>query len=179
MSLVILNHILGGSASSRLFSDLREKRHLAYNVNSRFNYKDDQGFLTLQIKTTTNNMETGENTFDNIEKSIKGFNENITRLKEEKVSEQELQNAKKAIKADIMSIENNLDRNIALKDAKDTKYGIDYLNEQLEVLDEITPNDIISVANKVFSTNPVYSLSGTVSALAANKDFLKSLKGSQ
>ncbi len=34
----LLNDILGGSSSSRLFSDLREQRHLAYSVSSGVSY---------------------------------------------------------------------------------------------------------------------------------------------
>ena len=51
--------------------------------------------MSLFIGTTTENQETGEQTFDNIKKSIDGFNENINRIMTEPVSAEELDAAKK------------------------------------------------------------------------------------
>lgn len=176
LCLQILSHILGGSSSSRLFSDLREQRHLAYFVNSSYSNIDDIGVMTLKIETTTNNLETGEKSYDNIKKSIDGFNENISKLRTEKVSDEELQTAKKALKSYILgNLEMNRDQTIHLASSISTPYGINYINQQFEIIDSLTADDILNTAKYVFKQNPVYSISGTKDALEANKEFLNSL----
>lgn len=172
----LLNDILGGSSSSRLFSDLREQRHLAYSVSSDISYTDDIGLLTLEIGTTTENVETGEKTFDNIQKSIEGFNENIQRLTTEKVSVEELESVKKAMKSSLLTfLETNYGKTIDILSSNTTPYGIDYINKQFEVIDSITPDDIYNTARYIFKSKPVYSLTATQASLDANKEFLEAL----
>ena len=176
MSFTLLNMILGGGPSSRLFNDLREKRHLCYGVFSNYSKSFDTGLMTLQIGTTTNNSETGENTFDNIQKSIEGFNENIEKLKTEKVSQAELDYAKKKLKTEILSnLEMNADKNSIINSASKTPYNLNIINERLNIIDSITTDDIYNCANYIFSNKPVYSISGTKEAINANKEFLNLL----
>ncbi len=176
----LLNDILGGSSSSRLFSDLREQRHLAYSVSSGVSYTDDIGLLTLKIGTTTENVETGEKTFDNIQKSIEGFNENIQKLTSEKVSVEELESVKKAMKSSLLTfLETNYGKTIDIMASNNTPYGIDYINKQFEIIDSITPDDIYNTARYIFKENPVYSLTATQASLDANKEFLDSLTKQQ
>ncbi len=172
----LLNDILGGSSSSRLFSDLRETRHLAYSVSSKVSYTDDIGVLSLRIGTTTENIETGEKTFENIKKSIDGFNENIQKLTTEKVSEAELTSVKKAMKSSILTfLETNWGKTVDITASNNSPYGFDYLNKQLEIIDSITPDDILNTARYIFKSKPVYSLTATQASLDANKEFLDSL----
>lgn len=177
LCLQILTNILGGSPSSRLFSDLREKRHLAYAVSSRYSTIDDIGSMTLSIETTTNNLETGTKSYDNIQKSLEGFKENIEKIKTEKVTENELETAKKSLKTAILSeLEMTSDQTIRLSKDILTPYGINYINQQFEMIDSITADDILNTAKNVFKDKPVYSIAATKDALEANKEFLNSLK---
>lgn len=176
VSIALLNMILGGSSSSRLFGDLRETRHLAYFVSSSNNTLDDMGIFKLQIGTTTENQETGEKTFDNVKKSIEGFNENIEKIKTEKVSEEELAAAKKRLKASILeSLETNSSKNSLIYSATETPYGIDYANKYYKMIDEISAEDIYNTANYIFKSKPIYSLTATKDTLDANKEYLESL----
>lgn len=172
----LLNEILGGSPSSRLFGDLREQRHLAYSVSSNCDFNDDMGVLTLSIGTTTENKETGLNTYENIQKSIEGFNENIYKLKTEKVSQEELENAKKVLKTNLLNtIESSYGQTSDLFFSLNTPYGLDYINKQIELIDQITPDDIYNTANHIFKEKPVYSITATKASLDANKEYLDSL----
>jgi predicted Zn-dependent peptidase len=178
IAIELLANILGGSTSSRLFSDLREKRHLAYMVHasSDISPNEDEGLMLLRIKTTTENKETGEKTFDNLRKSIDGFNENIEKLKNEKISEEELNNAKKAMKSEMLSFtETSFGKFCELCESMSSLYGKNYKNEQFKMIDEITVDDIQNAANYVFSTKPVYSMTATQETLDANKEYLDSL----
>lgn len=172
----LMNEILGGSASSRLFADLRETRHLAYSVSSNCSFNDDVGVLTLSIGTTTENFETGEKTFDNVKKSIDGFNENIQKIMTEKVTQEELDSAKKAMKSSLLNIlETNFGKTMDILRSNGTPYGMEYLNKQFELIDQITPEDILNTAKYIFSSKPVYSLTATQATLDANKEYLDSL----
>ncbi len=174
----LLNEILGGSPSSRLFMDLRENKHLAYAVSSNYSTLGDMGVYTLEIGTTTENHETGEKTFDNVQKAIEGFNDNIKKITSEKVSEAELNAAKKRLKSQIYTaLETNNGKNRIISHSKDTFYGIEYLNKCLENIDSITADDIYNTANNIFNSKPIYSLTGTKATIEANKDFLSNLAG--
>ena len=174
--LSLLNQILGGSPSSRLFSDLREQRHLAYSVSSNYDFIGDTGIMTLTIGTTTENHETGEKTFDNVKKSIEGFNENIKKISTEPVSNEELDAAKKAIKTSMLSaLEKNSTKTSILEMNAKTPYDVNLINQKLELIDQITPEDLLRAAKYIFSSKPVYSIAATQATLDANKDFLNSL----
>ncbi len=172
----LLNEIFGNSSSSRLFSDLRETRHLAYSVYSNVDYTGDMGVITMSIGTTTENVETGEKTFDNIKKSIDGFNDNVIKITTEKVSVEELESAKKNLKSMLLSsLETSSGKNSILTLSNSTPYGIDYINKVLEVIDTITPDDIYNTARNVFAGNPIYSITATKASIEANQEFLDTL----
>lgn len=175
--LEILNIIFGGGQSSRLFNDLREKRHLAYAVHSSYNTDGNMGGFALSIKTTTNNTETGEKTLDNIKKSIDGFNENIQKITTEKVTPEELETAKKAMKSQILTaLEMNAGQNAIIGASVNDPYGVSYINQQFAMIDSITADDILNTARNIFAGNPIYSISGTKESLEANKEFFESLQ---
>ncbi len=173
----LLNTILGGNPSSRLFMDLREKEKLAYRVKSGYTTFDDIGVLNLKIGTTTENKETGEQSFDNLQKSILGFNRHVQKMRTEKVSEEELNNAKLALKNEILNVNHNsADRNIGLLQGANSPYGAFRDNQILEEIDKITVDDIYNAANYIFSGKPTYSIVATENTLNANKEFLNKLE---
>lgn len=50
-ALTVMNHVLGGSMSSRLFQEIREKRGLAYSVYSYRSYYDETGTFGVYVGT--------------------------------------------------------------------------------------------------------------------------------
>ena len=87
-SLVLLNIILGSSGlSSRLFLELRDKKGLAYVVRSSYEPFDLCGSFSIYIATEPKNIEV----------SLAGFKEEIEKIKNVPVSEEELFNAKNNI----------------------------------------------------------------------------------
>lgn len=176
ITLNLLNIILGGGPSSRLFNDLREKQHLAYSVYSNISLLNDIGTISLDIGTTTENLDTNEISYDNVKKSIEGFNKHIEKMKSEKVSEDELQNAKLTLRNRILnSNETNAGKNKSLEYGLISPYGINQENMILEMINEITPEDIQNAANYIFKGKPVYSILATENTLKQNKEFLNSL----
>jgi len=50
-ALAVLNHVLGGGLSSRLFQEIRETRGLAYSIGSDRSAYDDAGSLAISVGT--------------------------------------------------------------------------------------------------------------------------------
>ena len=176
VTISLLNTILGGNPSSRLFMDLREKEKLAYHVRSNNRVYEDTGVFTLKIGTTTDNKETGEQSFDNVKKSIEGFNRNIEKIKVEKVTDEELQNAKLNLKNQILnSNQDASDKIVGLLSGQNSPYGLQRENLLFNEIDKITSDDIYNAANYIFSGKPMYSIVATEDTLKANKDYLNSL----
>ena len=156
--------------------DLREKEKLAYHVRSNNRVYEDTGVFTLKIGTTTDNKETGEQSFDNVKKSIEGFNRNIEKIKVEKVTDEELQNAKLNLKNQILnSNQDASDKIVGLLSGQNSPYGLQRENLLFNEIDKITSDDIYNAANYIFSGKPMYSIVATEDTLKANKDYLNSL----
>lgn len=172
----LMNIILGGGPSSRLFNDLREQQKLAYSVRSGLSGIDTTKVLNLTIGTTTENKDTGEISYDNLKKSIEGFKYHVNKLKTEKVSQEELDNAKLAMKNRILAQnESNLGKTEGLDYNIYSVYGLSRENQILEMIDKITVDDIYNTANYIFKEKPTYSIVATENTLKANEDYLKSL----
>jgi predicted Zn-dependent peptidase len=172
----ILNTILGGNPSSRLFMDLREKEKLAYHVKSNCSSTDDIGLFTLKIGTTTDNSETGEQHFENVQKSIDGFNRHIQKMTDEKVTDEELNNAKLSLKNALLNSTQASDDKIqVLSKSSSTPYGSARINLLFEEIDKVTAEDIQNAAKYIFSNKPTYSIVATEATLNANKEYLESL----
>ena len=175
--LELLNTILGGNASSRLFNDMREQQKLAYHVRSNFKITDNIGLFYLKIGTTTENKDTNEISYENLQKSIDGFNKHIKKIKTEKVTKEELNNAKLNLKNSILNMNNTHgSQTDGLLCSLNTPYGLLRDNLALKMIDSITADDIYNTANYVFSSKPIYSIVATENTLKANEDYLKSLK---
>lgn len=172
----LLDIILGGTPSSRLFSDLREKQKLAYRVNSQMTTMDNSGVLSMYIKTTTDNPQTGELNYDNVKKSIDGFKYHANKLMTEDVSEEELESAKLNLKTEILDAsELTSGKNQTIMNGMKSFYGIEKNNKALELIDKMTAKDIKDCANYIFSTNPTVSIVATKDTIDKNQDYLKSL----
>lgn len=176
-TLELLNEILGGGPSSRLFSDLREQQKLAYSVRSNVRNIYDTCALELTISTTTENKDTGEISYDNLQKSIEGFKKHINKLKTEKVTDKELESAKLALKNSIFAQnESGEEKTYTLDEGLLSPYGLTRGNELLKAIDSVTPEDIYNAANYIFKQKPIYSIVATENTLKANEQYLNSLQ---
>src|SRR5688500_12881712 len=87
-ALAVLNNALGGGMSSRLFQEVREKRGLAYSVYSYHQGYSDAGAIKTYVGSTTGNV--GE--------AVKVISEQLERIQEEPVSDEELERTKQQLK---------------------------------------------------------------------------------
>lgn len=168
----IMNSILSNS----LFNTLREKEHLAYSVHSDISRTEDIGEIACNILTTTDNKSIGEISYDNVQKSINGFNRQIEELKNGKFTDEDFRNAKLAMKADLIENEGVSSKvnNIAV--GLSSKHGIDYRNKLFNAIDTITKDDIIKTANRIFASKPIYAITATQDTLDYNKAYFEGLE---
>lgn len=139
----VINAILGSGMSSRLFTEVRAQKGLAYAVASTAPSGVNQGSFMVYIGTDPKKVDDAENAmlFE------------VDRLKKEFVSEEELENAKNKVKGNaILSQELNSDKADTMAISEVFGNGYDFYNGRFdELIDEVTLTDIITVANKYFS----------------------------
>jgi predicted Zn-dependent peptidase len=151
----ILNTVLGGSMSSRLFQNIRERRGLAYSVFSGLSAYRDAGNITIYAGCA--NEAVGE--------VIDLCVEELKSIKREPVQASELRRAKDHLKGSLMlSLENTASRMSHLARQEiyfDRHFGLD---ETLAGVEAVTSEDILRVATDLFSNG---SLAATVVGPAA------------
>lgn len=145
--LALLNIILGASGlSSRLFLELRDKKGLAYVVRSSYDIAKLAANFSIYIATEPKNIEV----------SLKGFDEEIQKIKNELVSEEELENAKNNIFGKWAFIaETNSQQANWLAHYGINGFGFDFQQNAKERIKRVTPQDIMDCANKYFNEKSV------------------------
>jgi len=146
----VLNTLLGGSMSSRLFQNVREKRGLAYAVFSGLSAYRDAGSFTIYAGCA--NEAVGE--------VIDLVVEELRNVKHARVPEAELQRAKDHLKGSLMlSLENTASRMSHLARQEiyfDRQFGLD---ETLQGIEQVTTAEVQRVASDLFKNG---ALSATV-----------------
>ena len=174
----LLNSLLRKNA----FNDLREKQQLAYHVNSSINYCfGDTGILFCGILTTTEEDETGEKSYENVQKSIDGFKKLIEDLKNGNFTNEELEAVKLEKKSLILEMaEHDYGKIYTISGDQTSPYGVLTTNLEYSMIDTITKEDIIKAANYIFNNNkPVYGITATKATLEANKDYFQKLEAEE
>ncbi len=149
---------------SRMEKDLREKQGIVYSPYTKF----DNVRLSLIAET-----ETGQHP-ENIRKIVESFERSTADLINNAVSKEELDAAKMRARNNIWrNIEISSDKNIILCRSANTPYGAGYINEQLNALKEITPENIQKTAELMFEAPSVTSVYASKEAIEVNKEYLK------
>lgn len=173
-TMTVLNSILSDGKNG-LFEDLREKEKLAYSVKSRFLTDDTDGFLQLSIKTTTQDPENGLEHHQNVQKSLEGFNRHIDRLVKQKVTENELDEAKLAILSKIIfNTETTAGKHSQISSNTSTFYGTEYTKEFVKALQSVTAEDIQKAAQMNLTKPAVTSIIASSKTFDANSEYLRS-----
>ena len=142
-ALALLNIILGASGlSSRLFLELRDKKGLAYVVRSAYDIARLGANFSIYIATEPSNIET----------SLKGFEEEIEKIKTVLVGEEELENAKNNILGKWAFInETNSQQANWLAHYGIMGFGFDFFDNAVVKIKNVTAEDIKTCANKYFN----------------------------
>ena len=145
-AVAVMNNLLGGGMSSRLFQNIREKLGLAYAVFSELTPYSDAGMMTVYAGTA---RETVGQVLDLI---IKEF----SNLKQEPVSEEELLRAKNHLKGSLMlSLESTSARMSNLA-RQELYFGRFYsLDEILESIGAVTREQVQELAQEFFQPEQI------------------------
>ncbi|HEX9199698.1 MAG TPA: pitrilysin family protein [Acidobacteriaceae bacterium] len=142
----LLNSMLGGGMSSRLFQTIREDRGLAYSIFSETNPFRDTGCLAIYAGTST------AKTTEVLQLTIA----ELRRLKEDTVPEAELKRAKDQLKSNIvLGLESSSSRmsNLARQEMYFGRFfSIDEIIAEVEA---ITPASIQSLAQQLFRPDAI------------------------
>lgn len=137
----VLNTILGGGMSSRLFQEIRENRGLAYSVYSYLPTYIDTGLMVVYAGTNESSFQ------EVIELVLKEFNH----LKEEPLKHEELETAKEQLKGNLLlSLESS--DNLMTRLAKNEIYFKNYLpvGMILKGIDEVKEETVQRLARDIF-----------------------------
>ncbi|MEZ5891078.1 MAG: pitrilysin family protein [Xanthobacteraceae bacterium] len=141
MAAYLVNHILGGgSFTSRLYHEVREKRGLAYSVySSLFPLKHTAAFFVV----TGTRADRAKETVDVIESEVR-------RIAQEGPTADELAKAKSYVKG-VYALAFDSSPKIAsqLVQIQLDKLGIDYVNRRIGMIDAVTVDDAKRVAKRL------------------------------
>ncbi len=160
----ILNTLLGGGMSSRLFQNIRERQGLAYAIYSDLNPYRDTGCLSVYAGTSR----------ESAGKVVQSVVSEFRKLKSEPVAADELRRAKDQLKGSLMlSLESSTARmsNLARQEMYfDRFYGMDQLIERIEA---VTSEDIQQLAQEFFRTEAIaITILGNLNGLKLRRDQL-------
>jgi len=137
----MMSTILGSGMDSRLFTEVRENRGLAYSVSSSSNEWSNGGLMLITSSTRD----------ENVPEMLSVIDLEIDKMKRDLVEDEELQRAKNKIRTSFYSlIESSY--GVAIRSSKEKLFGKISLNEYIDLLNSVQPEDIRVAANKVFDT---------------------------
>jgi predicted Zn-dependent peptidase len=150
----VLNNVLGGGMSSRLFQNIRERQGLAYAIFSELSSYRDAGTLSVYAGTS----------LESAEKLVRSVLDEFRHLRDEPLPAEELRRAKDHLKgATLLALEGSGQRMNSL-----ARYHI-YFNrhfspqELIAMLEEVTPEHVQQVAREFF--RPEYLAASVVGDL--------------
>lgn len=152
---MLYNAILGGTANSKMFQEVREKASLAYTAGSSYVRYKSNIFIKCGIE------------IKNYEKAMEIIRKQLDDMKNGVFTDEDIENAKKGIISGIKAIDDEQDTEITYffgQELTDTKTSLD---EYMEKIQKVTKEDIIKVANAV-TVNTVYFLKDNSSAKEEN-----------
>lgn len=150
-AMAVLDSLLGGMMSSRLFREIREKRGLSYSTFTYSTYYREAGYICAYSGTSHNKLyEVAKITLDE-----------FRRLAEEEPSLDELNKAKENVKSSIvLSSENMRARMTLLGKSLLSKEELLTLSETIKRIDEVEPEDITRIAREYFLKQPILAAIG-------------------
>jgi predicted Zn-dependent peptidase len=140
-ALAVLDTIFGGSVSSRLFREVREKRGLAYSVGSYTHEFVDRGFVAMYVGTRA----------DNVAEACEIIGRELVQLRDRGVSADELSRAKEHVKGRmVLGLEATGSRMSRI--ARSILFDVPLLSldEMLERVDAVDADEVAELAAELY-----------------------------
>jgi predicted Zn-dependent peptidase len=159
-ALAVMNQVLGGGMSSRLFQEVRERRGLAYSVFSYQASFDDAGFLALYAGTAP----------ERVNETLEVLRAELDRLRRDALSDTELDAAKGHLTGSLaMSLESSASRMRRLGRAEMVEGDVPSLDDVVGRIDAVGHDDVGRVIERVLGdVTPTLAVVGPHSAADFN-----------
>jgi predicted Zn-dependent peptidase len=145
--LSVLNVILGGNMSSRLFNRIREQQGLAYEIRSFVRQYQDTGIYNISAGVS------GEN----LEKAIREIIKELKEIKEKGVKDDEVERAKRfLISQFLMGLEDNLEYMLWIGEQKLLKKKMEKINEIVKKIEKVKRNQVEEIAKEIYKKENSY-----------------------
>lgn len=148
----LMNHILGGGFTSRLYAEVREKRGLAYSVSSSMVMRDHASALMISTATRP----------EKAQESLKIIREQVAAMAADGPTEAELAAAKSFLKGSYAV--NNLDSSAAIAETlvslQEAELPRDYIDKRSELIDAVTLDQVKAIAKKLLDAEPAILIFG-------------------
>jgi len=150
----LMNTLLGGNMSSRLFQQIRERRGLAYSVYSFFTSFVDTGMFGVYAGVAP----------DNVNETIRLIIKEMDSLKNKRISDDELVRAKEFTKGNlVLASESNDNQMVRLAQNEFNLGRQTPLKEVVAKIEAVTTQDIIELARSLFQlSQPCLTVLGPV-----------------
>ncbi|MEA2179054.1 MAG: hypothetical protein QOG77_2351 [Solirubrobacteraceae bacterium] len=140
-ALRVLDNILGGTSSSRLFQEVREKRGLAYSVYSFQSMYAGTGQVGLYLGTRP----------DNVGRAMRVVADELERVRQDPASADELARSKENVKGRVvLSLESTAARMNRLGASVLAGLPLLSVDEVIERIDAVTLDDVAGLARELF-----------------------------
>ena len=152
---MLYNAILGGTANSKMFQEVREKASLAYTAGSSYVRYKSNVFIKCGIE------------IKNYEKAMEIIRKQLEDMKNGEFTDEDIENAKKGITSGIKAIDDEQDTQITYFFGQELTGNKTSLEDYIEKVQNVSKEDIIKVANSI-SVNTIYFLKDNGSAKEGN-----------
>lgn len=149
----MMNHILGGgSFSSRLYTEVREKRGLAYSVSSGIATLDKSAYFAAGTSARAVNRE----------ETIEIIQNEIEKIAKEGVTAEELEKAKRYVAGSyaISNLDTSSKISNVLVALQTQNLGLDYIEKREKYIADVTLEDVNRIAKEFFSNKPTLVVVG-------------------
>lgn len=142
---IVYNAILGGTANSKMFQEVREKASLAYSAGSTYLRYKGNIFIKCGIE------------IKNYEKALEIIRKQLEDMKKGIFTDEDIENAKKSIISGIRSIDDEQDTEITYFFGQEITNEKISTEEYIKNIDRVSKEDIIKIANSL-QINTIYFL---------------------
>lgn len=141
----IYNVILGESATSKLFQNVREKASLAYTARSNYVRQKNNIYIRCGIE------------IEKYEQALKIIKEQIADMENGNFTEEDLENAKKYMVAGIRTVQDEQDSEITYYFGQELSGEFTNFEQYIERINAVTKENVLDIAKNI-KINTIYFL---------------------
>lgn len=145
--LAVLNTILAGNMSSRLFNRIREEMGLAYAIKGMTKHYQDTGAYLIYAGVSP----------ENTEKAVSAITDELKKIRDNGVKQNEMERAKKFIISQIlMELEDNLEYMLWMGEQRLLREKVISIKETVEEIKRVNSGNVKDIAGELFKAKNMY-----------------------